>query len=234
MKSVPLIFLGICLASAGALPAETFDAIIKKRGRPDGRGQLQVAEQGIEFTAAKADNSRRWSYADIQHFDRLSETEFVLLTYEDRRWRLGRDRQIHFVLTSGAITDELFAMISARMGRPVTDRVVRDLAAGGYRLSVKHLHRFGGCQGTLLFSGDAVVFKADNPKDARVWKLSRDIESVWSAGPYHLELHVYENNRREFSRARVFKFDLKKPLDPAFYRELKLKMFRRSGGAPES
>ena len=42
---------------------------------------------------------------------------------------------------------------------------------------------------------------------------------------YRLEIFSYDNNRREFSHARAYHFQLKQPLDPDFYRKLKLKLY---------
>ena len=223
----------LLLASLFWLPlaaAQTsFEVIHKKRFWQDGRGEIVISAEGIAFRAAEEKNSRRWAYSDIQYFDRVSEREFVVLSYEDEKWKLGRDRQFRFVVTSGKLTDALFASISRWLGRPVTDRVFRNSAETDYQLPVKHLHSFGGCEGRLVFTPETVSYSSEHVKDARVWRLDRDVESVWSSSPYHLELHVYDNNRREFSRTRVYKFDLKRPLDPSRYRDLKLRLYDLAG-----
>lgn len=55
--------------------------------------------------------------------------------------------------------------------------------------------------------------------------MDRDIDSVWALNRYELELHVYESNRRDFGSTRVYRFQLKEPLDPEFYRQLKLRLY---------
>ena len=77
----------------------------------------------------------------------------------------------------------------------------------------------------LKFTADAIYYVTGNKEDAREWLWSRDVQSVWSINPYQLEVHAYDNNRREFSRTRIYQFDLKAPLDPEFYRTLKLKLY---------
>jgi hypothetical protein len=114
--------------------------------------------------------------------------------------------------------------ISQRLGKPVTNRVVGEVAAK-YELPVKHLHTFGGCEGRLLFTDDAVFYSTEHAADAREWKLARDVRAVSSVDPYLLEIRVFENNRREFSRMRVYRFALKRALDAEFYRNLKLKLY---------
>ena len=214
------------LIAAQFLSAETFPVIHRKTAWRDGKGTVEITDGGIVFTAKKQKNSRKWSWLDIQYFDRISETEFNILTYEDQKRYLGRDRSYRFVITDGKLTDALFERISRHLGRPVTNRVVREPAKVLYRVPVKHLHTFGGCEGTLEFTRDAIYYVTAHKKDARQWLLARDVNSVWSMNPYQLALHVYDNNRREFSRTRVYQFDLKRPLDAAFYRELKLKMYQ--------
>jgi hypothetical protein len=217
-----LVFLLLC--SAAGLAAQTFDVIHKKAHWPDGQGRIHISEEAIAFEARDEKHSRRWSYTDIQHFDRVSNSEFVILSYEDQKWKLGRDREFRFVITSGELTDGLMDTISQRLGKPATNRVVSEVAAK-YELPVKHLHTFGGCEGRLLFTDDAVYYSTPHAVDAREWKLARDVRAVSSADPYLLEIRVFENNRREFSRTRVYKFALKQPLDAGFYRNLKMKLY---------
>jgi hypothetical protein len=211
---------------AAHLAAQTFPVIHKKALWPDGRGELRITEDAVEFQAAvKEQNSRKWSYADIQFLDRVSTRELVILSYEDDKWELGRDREFRFLLTEGEIGDALFAALEARLKKPVADRVVPDAVASIYEVPVKHLHSFGGCEGRLLFTTSTAVYKTSHGQDAREWRLDTDVESVWSDDPYHLEIHVYENNRREFSRTRVYSFVLKEPLAGDFYRGLKIKLY---------
>lgn len=207
------------------LQAETFSVVQQKTLWRDGRGKIHITDDGISYEAAKEKESRAWKYVDIQYFDRISEKEFVVLTHEDRKRYLGRDREYRFVITDGELTDDLFQTISHRLGRPVTNRLPRDVSNADYVVPVKHLHGLGGCEGELKFTKDAIYYVTDHREDAREWLLARDVQSAWSMNPYEIEIHVYDNNRHEFSRTRVYKFNLKAPLDESFYRALKLKMY---------
>jgi hypothetical protein len=219
MRLVLLLLCGVA-----GLAAQTFDVIHKKPHWPNGQGRIHISEEAIAFEARKEKNSRSWSYTDIQHFDRVSKSEFVILSYEDQKWKLGRDREFRFVISSGELTDDLMETISSRLGKPVTNRVVGEVAAQ-YELPVKHLHTFGGCEGRLLFTNDAVYYSTEHAADAREWKLARDVRAVSSVDPYLLDIRVFENNRREFSRTRVYRFQLKESLDPEWYRALKLRLY---------
>ena len=215
----------VLLSIASFACGQDFTVIHKRTLRRDAPGSLHIDDTGITFTAERPSDSRMWAYTDIQYFDRISKQEFTILTYEDQERYLGRDHQYHFMITEGELTDSAFQRISARLGRPVTNRVVPREIDSTYVISAKHLHTLGGCEGQLKFTPSAIYYVTGSKEDAREWLLERDVQSVWSGDPYHLEIHVYDNNRREFSRTRVYKFDLKTALDPEFYRSLKLKMY---------
>ncbi len=208
-----------------SLSGQTFTVTLKKRLWPDGHGNIRITEKGISYEAGKKKESRTWGYPDIQHLARIGKREFVILSYEDRRLAFVRDRQYHFVITDGELDDELFRTITRRLGKPVTDRVVPAQVAAEYSVPAKHLHTSGGCEGVLKFAGDVIYYATEHQEDARQWKLGRDVQSVWSADPYQLEVHAHGNNRREFSRTRVYNFQLKQPLDADFYRNLKLRLY---------
>jgi len=218
-------YIAFLLAFVSFLPAETFPVTLQKTLWRDGTGMVEIDDQGITYTAHKKEHSRSWKWLDVQYFDRVSRTEFAVLTYEDERRLLGRDKQYRFRIMDGELSDTLFASISVHLKRPVTDRVAPEKIVAPYTIPVKHEHSFGGCEGELQFTNDAIYFVTKHEPDGRDWRLDRDIVSVWSDDPYRLEIRAYDNNRREFSRTANYKFDLKEKLDPAFYRELKLTLY---------
>ena len=220
MKYLLILFL-----IAQPLAAQTFDVVHKKTMWRDGGGKIEITDRAITYTAKKEKENRSWEYEDIQYFDRISSKEFIILSYEDNSMLLGRDRQYHFLITDGELNPEIFSEIRNRLNKPVNNRELPDVVDAEYELPVKHLHTFGGCEGTLKFTEDNIYYVTDHSKDAREWRLATDIKSVWSSDRYQLEIHAFDNNRREFSRTRVYKFDLKEPLDPEIYRSLKLKLY---------
>ncbi len=237
----------LLLAFGTLLSAETFPARLEKPLWPDRQGTVEINDLGITYTApntkhgpqwlgldhvgheldrvANRPHSLSWKWIDIQYFDRISPKEFVVLTYQDD-WRfLGRDREYRFRLTEGVLSDSLFRNISSHLKRPVTDRVPPGKVAAVYTIPVKHDRGLGGSQGELEFTAKAIYYVTKNKTDGRTWFMDRDIVSVWSDDPYRLEIRVYDNNRREFSRTTTYKFDLKEKLDAEFYRSLKLKLY---------
>ena len=218
------------------MPSEKlFKPRLVKQGWRDGQGVIEINNQGISYTAqgktGGSDLTNRsptlsWTWTDIQYFDRLSRKEFVVVTYKDD-WRLlGRDREYRFRLKNGEISDALFQTIAHRLDRPVTDRVPPPKTLSpDYVIPVKLDRTFGGSEGELKFTDDAIYYVTPNRREGRRWLLDRDIVSVWSNDPYRLEIRAYDNNRREFSRTATYKFDLKKKLDSDFYRRLKLRLY---------
>ena len=118
------------------------------------------------------------------------------------------------------LPDTAFERIRANVIRPVTDRTPRGIDAE-YIVPVKHLHVFGGCEGWLSFGTEWVVYETDHAEDARAWRRDRHIANVWSSGPFELELRIFEENRRAFDKAKRFTFQLKEPLDVAYYERLR-------------
>lgn len=214
------------LLLAQPLAAQTLTVVHEKRLWRDGHGKIVISETGISYVSDKKEESREWKYEDIQYFDRISRSEFVVLSYEDSRLWLGRDEAYRFRIVGGELSDEVFDQISRRLNRPLTDRVVADSLEAPYVLPAKHLHTFGGCEGELRFTPDAIYYVTDHREDARTWRLDRDVQSVWSSDPYRLQIYAYDNNRREFSRTRLYAFDLKQPLDARHYRSLKLTLYK--------
>lgn len=242
----------LLLASCAILSAETFPATLEKPLWPDREGTVEINDRGITYTAPHVKHgaqwlgiqhighaldrlrdrpySTSWRWLDIQYFDRISPNEFVVLTYKDD-WRFaGRDREYRLRLTKGELTDALFQSIASHLKRPVTDRVAPENVTTVYTVPVKHDRTFGGSEGELQFTRDAIYYVTPNKTDGRTWLMDRDIVAVWSDDPYRLEIRAYENGRREFSRTATYKFDLKEKLDPEFYRSLKLKLYALEAG----
>jgi len=216
------VILMLCLFTE-FLAAQTFTVIHVKRLLLDGEGTIEIGADGIVYRAKIENHSRTWRYQDIQHFDRIGQQEIRILSYEDGSF--GRDRSFHFRITDGELTDEVFHTVRDRLNKPVTNRVVPEISSPLYEVPVKHQHTFGGCEGVLKFTEDIIVYQTEHAEDAREWRFGQEIQSVSSMNPYHLEIRVFENNRREYSNTRIFRFSLKEPLDQDFYWKLKFKLY---------
>ena len=219
------------IAAAAASPQTSFESVsfevTWKRGPlPDKRGVLHMDEEGVTFQASGAkQRERSWRYLDIQHFERVSRTEIAIRSYDDSAWRLGQDRRYRFALRDSEIGDELFESVVDRIGKPATDRVALEPPQADLEIAAKRLKRSGGSQGTLYFASDRIVYSSPSAGHSRTWMLDRDVDTVWSADPYRLEVHVYEGTERFARPAKVYRFALKTRLDEEFYRRLKIRLY---------
>lgn len=216
--SLPLLLSGLLL-EAGTLQ-------VRHDHDPWGKcvGELEISQTGIEFKSKKEKHSRRWDWFEIQSFDRKSDQKFSILTWEDQTLLLGKDRFFDFTILpdGGTLSAEDFNLIRENLKGTVTDRLVREPFHPDYSLRVKHLHGMGGgCEGTLRFSPEWIVYETEQPGHSRTWKRDREIESVWSLHRYQLEIHAFEENQREFSKTRRFRFQLKEPLDQDYYEQMR-------------
>ncbi len=213
------------LAAALHAADNAFDVIHRKKLLPDGRGMLAIGEEEIRFEARDAGRSRRWKYVDIQFLDRLGPTEIVIVTYENALPFTGHGKRYRFLLTSGEIGNELFTSMTDRLAKPVSNRAFSIPQKGvEFAAGAKHLHRADGCRGLLVFTTETAYFQSADGNHSREWMLDRDIDSVWSAGPYRFDIHAA---RAGAYRAARFRFLLKEPFDRQFYRRLKLRLMRQ-------
>src|SRR6266540_3750292 len=92
--------IGILLSVAAMAGAQEirFEAR-HKHLRGAGAGTLTIGEGGIAFEEAKKRHSFHWAWDEIQQLI-LSPDALHVLTYEDSKWQLGRDRQYDFEAAS--------------------------------------------------------------------------------------------------------------------------------------
>ena len=186
-------------------------------------GELIIDEEGIEFRSPKKmQHNRMWVWQDIQSVDRKSPSRLSVLTYEDQKFRLGQDKVFDFELLTAdrTFSDQTLSLISSKLNKPVTDRVTDPIDAE-YRVPAKHKHALGGCEGTLYFGAEFIVYDSDDSADSRKWKKDRDVANVWSSNRFDLEIRTFEENRRNFDKMRVFRFQLKESLNQAYYEKLR-------------
>ena len=189
-------------------------------------GELIIGQVGIEYRSPKKmGHNRKWVWQDIQSVDRKSPSRLSVLTYEDQKLRLGQDKVFDFELLSPdqTFSDRTLSLISGKLKKPVTDRVTDPIHAE-YRVPAKHKHTLGGCEGTLYFGPEYIVYDSEDSSDSRKWRKDRDVANVWSSQRYELEIRTFEENRRNFDKMRVFRFQLKEPLDQAYYEKLRREM----------
>jgi hypothetical protein len=179
-------------------------------------GELIFGADGVEFAAGDKRHSRSWSYEDIQQIGLLSPTRASILTYEDNRWELGKDRIFRFTILKGQITASDWGILQARAGKPLVAAVFPIGIPSRYQIPAKHLRGFGGSEGMLEFSDEYIVYKTAAKEDSRIWRYE-DISSVGTTGPYQLRLTSMDRAQGEFGGDRNFVFQLKRRLDAQAY-----------------
>ena len=179
-------------------------------------GELVFTDKGIDYVAKNGKHARSWTYTDIQQLGLMDSKKVSIVTYEDNKLELGKDRRFHFVVTEGSIPDSLPGILQSRLSRPLVTGILPLALQSKYEIPVKHMHAWGGCQGILRISEDAISYETTNKEDARLWHYDA-ISSMGSTGPYQLRLTTMERTGSEISGEKNFIFDLKQRLEPNVY-----------------
>ena len=179
------------------------------------KGELSFSDVQATFKSEKKEHSRTWKYADIQqvelHADRIS-----ILTYEDRKVELGKDRIFHFDILSGRVSEALLHLLDEKLARPVVSSILPSEDRVVYRLPVRHRKVMNDTEGVLEIGESVVVYRSDAKDDSRVWRYD-ELLSIGSTGPFQLRLGALEKTGGEFGEEKNYVFDLKDRLNPAAY-----------------
>ena len=186
-------------------------------------GVMTVDAAGVSFAGAKG-HSWNWKYEDIEEL-KLEPAEIRIVTYKDSKLRFGANRAYAF---SGDIpAAELYRLWKDRLDQ----RFVAALAGGqteGFSISVKHARHFGGSEGTLVFSAEAVSYLTPAGGESRAWRYS-DIDSISSSGPFELTITTFERDVFDYGNRMDFHFQLKQPITEARYNQLWLDVEKKNG-----
>ena len=218
MKKVALsLWLGGFLLICSTLQAEDMRFPVQhQRLLKNHTGELIIGETGIEFRAEDKKNARTWKYMDIQQLGLLSPKELTILTYQDSKWKLGKDLFYRFKITKGTMTPALWTQMQAKLNRPVVSALIPPDIVPKFTIPVKHLRGFSGTQGMLEIGAEYIIYKTAVPKDSRIWRY-RDISSVGTTGPYQMRLTSMDRAENESGGERNFVFSLKEQLSPEVY-----------------
>jgi hypothetical protein len=218
MRKLTLLTFAATLFFATKLAAaQSFEfPVERERMLRDHRGTLVITPEKIEYKTEHKGESRSWRYVDIQQIKIESPTELEIMTYEDKKRMLGRDRIFKFKLLEGKITPEISALLVARATRPVATSImpVADVTPQ-FEIPVKHLHTLGGCQGMLKIYPDRVIYEsADEPKHSRYWRYA-DIRHFGHPARYQFEITTFEE--KFGGPTKVYNFDLKEAFPAPAY-----------------
>lgn len=147
-----------------------------------------------------------WAWEDIQRLT-LAPGKIRITTYQDNKWKLGRDRAYTFKGDFIAAYPTLAARLDRRLVAEFADLTVRPL----WQLPVKRRGTIAGTEGALIFGEDRIVYKTNLKGSSRTWRYA-DIDNIATSGPYDLTLITFE--------PKAYNFQLKAPLDEGKYNEL--------------
>ena len=211
-----LWFGGFLLVSSALQAQEARFPVQHGRLLRDRTGELIFGETGIEYRTKAKGDARTWKYEDIQQLGLLSPKELTIISYEDSKWKLGKDLFYRFTITTGEITPALWTQLQAKLKRPVVSALIPPDIAPRFTIPVKHLRGFSGTQGMLEIGDEYILYKTAVPKDSRIWRYE-DISSVGTTGPYQVRLTSMDRAENESGGERNFVFSLKERLAPEAY-----------------
>lgn len=221
-RVVSLLFALLAIAPAGA--AELTYEVRHYRALKNHVGVLTVGENGVGYQQVIPEGKRkkasgnparlesvRFDYQDIQELW-VSADQLVLVTYKDRKWLLGVDKEFKFFLPKGKSFEAAYTMLKDKLDRRFVAAVADSEPAILWELPVKLLGTLQGSEGVLQVGPERIVYKTDRPRHSRTWRF-QDIENVSTSGRYQLTLTTYEHAKTHYGSMKGFNFQLKQPLD---------------------
>jgi hypothetical protein len=214
-------FLILCFSMTLPVLAQPFTyAVRHKHWRKGSSGTLRITDAGISFqeTGGNRRHSREWTYSDIEQVV-LSGERFHILTYEDVRWQLGRDREYEFDRLPEGFAAALYPMFRQRLDQRFVAALADTDVEPRWRTGAKLLHGLGGSHGVLLIGADRIVFKSSDMGASRTWRIG-DIEMVSSSGPFDLAITTLERSSWHRGSPTELRFQLKEELSESRYQQL--------------
>jgi hypothetical protein len=224
---------GIAAGAPSAFAAELRYEVRHERFLRDHRAVVTFDNRGLTFEPVGKNGKpvekerRRWDYADIQQLW-LSPAKLVVLTYEDRKWLLGSDREFELFAVPGTSFESAYALLKDRLDQRFTAALAEEPKRLDWSIRAKRLGAFKGSEGVLEVGEDQVVYRSDLPTASRSWRYE-DIENVSQAGPFQLTITTYERAILQYGSMKAFNFQLKQPLDEARFEMLWKRLQRGKG-----
>jgi hypothetical protein len=212
----------LVIVPAGA--AELTYEVRHHRALKNHEGVLTISEKGVAYEQVVPEGKRKanpkktpkleriqFDYQDIQELW-VSPDRLRLVTYKDRKWLLGVDKEFEFFLPKGKSFDSAYAMLKDKLDRRFVAAVADSQSVIQWELPVKLMGTIQGSEGILQVGADRIVYKTDRARQSRTWRY-QDIENVSTSDRYQLTLTTYEHARAHYGSMKGFNFQLKQPLD---------------------
>jgi hypothetical protein len=211
------LILWVALALGAAAP--TYQ--VRHRHLRNGRtGVLRIDENSISYeeSGRGAKHSHAWRYDDIQQLTLGAET-LRIVTYDNSRWELGRDRVYDFDKIPVSLATDWYPVFRVRLDQRFVAALADDQVQPQWQIPAKLVHGRGGSQGVILVGADRVVYKSSQRGESRTWRIG-DLENVNSSDTFDLTITTHE---------REFRFQLKQALSAARYQGLWMRVNQARG-----
>jgi hypothetical protein len=201
-----------CLAIvilAASLPAQPLSFTARKH-------TLTVDEAGVTL------DRRHWTYTDIRRLT-LAPDRLTVLTYEDSKWRPGRERTYSVDHLPDGAAAKLYPLFRAHMDQRFIAEMVEPGIQPLWQIPAKLEQGWGGANGTLIVGNDRIVFDSAEHDASRTWRYN-DIASVSHYGLFDLSLNTQLGTE--------VRFTLKQPLEEDRFQTLWLRLEEVNGFTP--
>jgi hypothetical protein len=216
---VGLLVTLLAIAPVGA--AELTYEVRHRRALKNHAGVLTISETGVSYQQVVPEGKRKqnpkklesvqFGFQDIQELW-VSSDRLVLVTYKDRKWLLGIDKEFEFYLPKGKSFEGAYTMLRDKLDRGFVAAMADSQTRALWVLPVKLLGAIQGSEGLLQVGQDRIVYKTDKPRQSRTWRYE-DIDNVSTSDRYQLTLTTYERAKAHYGSMKGFNFQLKQPLD---------------------
>lgn len=204
--------LGLIL-SAAAFGAEFKYQVRHDHMFRDRLAALVIDDSGVSYKDGKHEG--RWAYADIRQLW-LAPGKVTVVTYRDRKWRLGIDAEYEFKLAPNQDLRPAYDFLKDKLDRRFVAAIADETAAILWEIPVKLTGALRGSEGVLKVGPDRIVYETSRKHHSRAWRY-QDIDNVSSSDDYELTLVTYERAKLHYGSRKAFVFQLKEPLDEARY-----------------
>ena len=233
------LFSTACLSGA-LMAAELRFEVRHERVWKDHAGVLTVDDTGIGYQQALTEKQKKkqpetppklesvhFDYQDIQELW-LSADKLVLVTYTDRKWFLGIDKEYKFFSVGEHSFAEAYPMLKEKLDQRFVAALADPEATPLWEIPVKLLGFIQGSEGVLQVGPSRIVYKTERKGNSRTWRY-QDIENISTSGPFQLTLTTFERSKIHYGSLKGFNFQLKQRLNERQY-ELLWKQLNREKG----
>lgn len=193
---------------AAAAQAQPFRFEVRhERLLKDHAGVVTFDDNGVQF------QNTRWGYGDLRQVW-LSPEKLVLVTYQDRKWLLGIDREFEFYLTGNTPpVQAAYDFLKTKLDQRFVAALAEPSFQPEWEIPVKLLGTLQGSEGRLRVGDDRLIYETARRGQSRTWRLE-DIENVTSTGPFEITLTTHERAIAQYGGMRAFHFQTKQRVDP--------------------